>query len=301
MTMALTMGTGPFGTQAGGIFNFEVTTGRVLYFEDSPRWVRVVFNGETIADSRRAKLLHETGHLPVYYFPERDVRRDLLTPTDHNTHCPVKGEARYWSIVVGDRTAENAVWSYPEPIEGAPPLAGHYAFYWKRVDQWLEEDEEVFVHPRDPYHRIDAIPSSRHVTVSLNDELLAESRRPTLLFETGLPARYYLPQEDVRRHLLVPSESHSRCPYKGLASYWSVQAGDELASDLAWSYPQPNAAVARIAGLICFYNERIDLTVDGQHQPRPQTPFADAAPTDAHHGGPPPRQGNGVGISPASA
>ncbi len=186
----------------------------------------------------------------------------------------MKGEARYWSIVVGDRTAENAVWSYPEPIEGAPPLAGYYAFYWKRVDQWFEEDEEVFVHPRDPYHRIDATSSSRHVTVSLNDELLAESRRPTLLFETGLPTRYYLPEEDVRQHLLVASESHSRCPYKGLASYWSVQAGDELTSDLAWSYPQPNSAVAQIAGLICFYNERVDLTVDGQHQPRPRTPFA---------------------------
>ncbi|MDQ3932966.1 MAG: DUF427 domain-containing protein, partial [Actinomycetota bacterium] len=235
--MTLTLGTGPFGTQPSGIFNFNVTTRHVLYFEDSPRWVRVLFNGETVADSRRVKLMHETAHLPVYYFPERDVRMDLLTPTAHRTHCPVKGDARYWSLVVAGRTAENAVWNYPEPLAGAPPLADYLAFYWNRVDQWFEEDEEVFVHPRDPYHRIDVISSSRQAAVSLKGELLAESRRPTLLFETGLPTRYYLPEEDVRIHLLVPSESHSRCPYKGMASYWSMKIGEEQVTDLAWSYP----------------------------------------------------------------
>ncbi len=272
--MALTMGSGPFGTQPSGVFNFEVTSGHVLYFEDSPRRVRVLFNTEAIADSRRVKLLHETAHLPVYYFPERDVRMDLLTPTARHTHCPVKGDACYWTIVVGDRTAENAVWSYPDPLVEAPPLAGYLAFYWDRADQWFEEDEEVFVHPRDPYHRVDVIRSSRHVAVRLNGELLAESPRPTLLFETGLPVRYYLPEEDVRRHLLVPSKSQSRCPYKGIASYWSVKDGEETATDLVWSYPRPMAAVADIAGLLCFYNERVDLTVDGELQPRPRTPFA---------------------------
>lgn len=272
--MTLTMGTGPFGAQPSGVFNFEVPIGHVLYFEDSPRRVRVVFNGETVADSRRVKLLHETAHLPVYYFPEQDVRMDLLTPTAHQTHCPVKGDASYWNIVVGERGAENAVWSYPEPLEGAPPLGGYLAFYWDRVDRWLEEDEEVFVHPRDPYHRIDVIRSSRHVAVSLNGELLAESRRPRLLFETGLPVRYYLPEEDVRHDMLVASESLSRCPYKGTATYWSVKIGDELATDLVWSYSSPNSAVAGIAGLLCFYNERADLIVDGELQSRPRTPFA---------------------------
>lgn len=270
--MTMTMGSGPFGTQPSGIFNFDVTTRHVLYFEDSPRQVRVLFNGETIARSRHVKLLHETAHLPVYYFPQRDVRMDLLTPTARHTHCPVKGDARYWSVVVDDRTAEDAVWSYPEPLAGAPPLAGYLAFYWERVDRWFEEDEEVFVHPRDPYHRIDVVSSSRHVTVSLNGELLAESRRPTLLFETGLPTRYYLPDDAVRSHLLVPSEEHSRCPYKGRASYWSVKIGEELAADLVWSYPRPNPQVADIAGQLCFYNERLDLTVDGELQPRPRTP-----------------------------
>ncbi len=272
--MALTMGTGPFGPQASGVFNFEVETRHVLYFEDSPRRVRVLFNGEFVADSRRVKLLHETGHLPVYYFPEQDVRLDLVRPSAHHTHCPVKGDARYWTVVVGDRAAENALWGYPEPVEGAPPLAGHLAFYWDRVDRWFEEDEEVFVHPRDPYHRIDVIPSSRRVAVSLKGQLLAESLRPRLLFETGLPVRYYLPEEDVDLDLLVPSDSRSRCPYKGIATYRSVELGDQLASDVVWSYSRPNPAVADIAGLLCFYNERIDLLVDGEREPRPRTPFA---------------------------
>ncbi len=134
--MTLTIGTGPFGEQSNGTFNFdtEVLQPHTLYFEDSPRRVRVMFNGETIVDSRRVKLLHETGHLPVYYFPEEDINQDLLEPSDHLTHCPFKGDASYRSVRVGDRVAENAVWSYPEPLESAPPLAGYAAFYWHKMD-----------------------------------------------------------------------------------------------------------------------------------------------------------------------
>ena len=134
--MALTKETGPFGERRGGTFNFDtsVLKAHTLYFEDCPKRVRAVFNGETVADSRRVKLLHETGHLPVYYFPEEDLRHDLLEPSDHTTHCPFKGDASYWSVRVGDRVAENAVWSYPEPLESAPPLAGYAAFYWDKMD-----------------------------------------------------------------------------------------------------------------------------------------------------------------------
>jgi uncharacterized protein (DUF427 family) len=137
--MTLTIGTGPFGDQSTGTFNFD--TGALkphtLYFEDSPRWVRVVFNGEVIADSKRAKLMHETGLLPIYYFPQEDVRGELLKRSDHTTHCPFKGDASYWSVRVGERVAENAVWSYPEPLEDAPPLAGYFAFYWRKMDMWF--------------------------------------------------------------------------------------------------------------------------------------------------------------------
>jgi uncharacterized protein (DUF427 family) len=137
--MTLTIGTGPFGEQSTGTFNFEVNAPRdhTLYLEDSPRRVRVALGGETVADSRRAKLLHEAGLLPVYYFPEEDVRMDLLEESDHTTHCPFKGDASYWSVKVGDKIAENAAWAYPEPIDSAPPFSGLIAFYWRKMDAWF--------------------------------------------------------------------------------------------------------------------------------------------------------------------
>src|SRR3982751_6446757 len=129
--MTLTLGTGPFGHFPGASFNRDMPKSRgLIYFERSPRRMRAAFGGETIVDSRHAMLLHEHGHLPMYYFPEDEVRMDLLEPRDHRTTCPWKGEASYWSVRVGDRVAQNAVWGYPDPIEGAPPLSGFRAFYW---------------------------------------------------------------------------------------------------------------------------------------------------------------------------
>src|SRR5918912_28251 len=153
--MALTKGTGPFGEKGSGTFNFDtsVLKAHTLYFEDCPKRVRVIFNGETVADSRRVKLLHETGHLPVYYFPEEDLRQDLLEPTEHTTHCPFKGDASYWTVRAGERVAEDALWGYPEPIESAAWLRGYVAPYWDKFDAWYEEDERVAGRLRDPYHR----------------------------------------------------------------------------------------------------------------------------------------------------
>jgi uncharacterized protein (DUF427 family) len=275
--MTLTIGTGPFGKQSHGTFNFDtgVLQPHTLYFEDYPRRVRVMFNGETIADSRRVKLLHETGHLPVYYFPHEDVRMDLLEESDHTTHCPFKGDASYWSVKVGgDRVAENAVWGYSEPLESAPPLAGYQAFYWRKMDAWYEEGEQVFVHPRDPYHRIDVMDSNRHVKVMVNGEVVAETDRPKVLFETGLPPRYYILPEDVRMEKLVPSEKNTQCPYKGVASYWSVEAGGERAKDLVWSYQDPIPEAAKMKEHLCFFNEKVDLEVDSEKQERPQTQWS---------------------------
>ena len=134
--MTLTIGTGPFGNQSSGSFNFDMGALKphTLYFEDSPRRVRVVFEGETVADSKRAKLMHETGLLPIYYFPQEDVRSEFLEQSDHSTHCPFKGDASYWSVKVGERVAENAAWGYPDPLEDAPPLAGYVAFYWNKME-----------------------------------------------------------------------------------------------------------------------------------------------------------------------
>ncbi len=240
--------------------------------ERSPRRVRVKFNGEWIADSNAAHLLFETRHLPVYYFPRADVRMDLLRPTDHHTFCPYKGTASYWTIRVGDKSSENAVWAYPDPFDEVPALKDFAAFYWDRVHGWYEEDEEIFVHPRDPYKRVDAIASSRPVRVVVGGETIAETRRARFLFETRLPTRYYIPPEDVRMDLLVPSDKTTACPYKGKARYWSVKIGDQVFPDIVWSYPDPIPECPKIKGHLSFFNELVDeVLVDGAAIPRPVT------------------------------
>ena len=264
------MGTAPFGNAPAGSFNVDVPERkRLLYIEDSPRRVRGYLDGELVVDSRRVKLVHEHGHLPVWYFPREDVRQELLEPTDHHTHCPKKGDASYHSVRVGDRVSENAVWHYPEPMENATALAGHMAFYFGALDRWLEEDEEVFVHPRDPYHRVDVLPTSRQVRVSVDGQVLAESSRTRVLFETGLPPRYYIPLEDVRAEL-APNDVTTRCPYKGEASYHDAGAQPAL----AWEYREPIPVVAELAGHVCFFGERAEIEVDGERQEMPPTPWS---------------------------
>jgi uncharacterized protein (DUF427 family) len=273
--MALTVGTGPFGQHPGGVFNFErPRTKGLIYFEDSPRRMRAMLGDETVVDSRRSKLLHEHGKLPVHYFPEAEVRMDLLEPTDHRTHCPWKGDASYWSVRVGDRTAENAAWAYPDPLPDAPPLRGYVAFYWNSMDRWLEEDEPAIGHARDPYHRVDVLDSSRAVRVEIGGEAVAETRRPRALFETGLPTRWYIPPSDVREELLVESDKRTTCAYKGYASYRSVRTPAGVEEDVAWFYPEPRHDAERVAGYVCFFNERVDLFVDGELQERPLTQWS---------------------------
>ena len=269
--MTLTVGTGPFGHRPAGTFNFELPrTKGLIYFEDSPRRIRAMLGGETVVDSRHPKLLHEHRLLPVYYFPEEEVRMDLLSPGDKETRCPYKGEARHWTVRAGGKVAEDAAWSYPEPIEGAPPLAGYVAFYWDGMDEWLEEDEPAIVHARDPYHRVDILDTSRHVRVSVNGETVAETTRGRVLYETGLPPRWYFPREDVRLDLMTASDTRTGCAYKGFASYWSV--GDE--DDVVWSYPEPQREAERIRDYLAFFNERVDIEVDGEVAQRPVTQWS---------------------------
>jgi uncharacterized protein (DUF427 family) len=247
-----------------------VTEHRV-WTEPNERRVRVFVAGEAVADSSRTIYLFETGHLPVYYFPRADVRSDLLEPTDHGTHCPYKGDASYYTVVVGDRRVENAIWGYPDPLASIPQIADYVAFYWDKADAWFEEDDEVFRHARDPYHRVDVLQSSRHVQVRIGDVIVADSRRPRLLFETGLPVRYYVPKLDVRQDLLVPTPTRTRCPYKGEAVYWSVQVGADRLEDIAWSYPAPIPEAPKIENLVAFFDEKVDVVVDGVLRERPVT------------------------------
>jgi uncharacterized protein (DUF427 family) len=246
--------------------------GHWIVAEPSPRWVRNFFGGETIADSRRVMLFRENRVLPVYYFPTADVRMDLLQPTGQTSHDDRKGEAERFNVGAGGRVAEDAAWRFTQPLEEWPEITEHVAFTWAALDRWMEEEEEVFVHPRDPYKRVDVMPSSRRVEVVWNGQTLADTRQPRLLFETGLPVRYYIPEEDVRMDLLQATGTHTRCPYKGQASYWSAEVDGRVSKDLVWSYPDPIPEAPKIRGLLCFFNERVDaIKVDGEEQPKPQT------------------------------
>ena len=245
-----------------------------IHFEASPRRVRVKFGGEWIADSTDMVLMYEVNHLPIYYFPVKDVRLDILHPTGHTSHCQYKGDASYWTIEAGGQTSENAVWAYQTPFDEmtAINLQDYCAFYWDRVDQWFEEDEEIFVHPRDPHKRIDTIPSSRSVKVMLGGEAVAETTRAHFLFETGLPTRYYIPAEDVRMDLLSRSDTQTRCPYKGVSSYWTANVGGQKFEDIVWSYPDPVPECPKLKGLLCFFNEQADaIFIDGKEIAKPVT------------------------------
>jgi len=246
----------------------------LVRLEPCPRRIRVMVAGEFVADSTDAVYVFEQGHLPVYYFPRKDVRFDLLEPTTTSSHCPRKGDAVYWSVVVGDQRRTDAVWAYPTPLDSVPELADLVAFWWDRVDAWFEEDEEVFKHARDPYKRIDVLQSSRHVEVFIDGVKVADTTRPRLLFETGLPTRYYIPRLDVRADVLLPSDTTSVCPYKGTAHYHSVALPDRVATDIVWYYPAPIPEIPKIEQLLCFFNEKVDIVVDGVAQPRPQSPWS---------------------------
>ena len=261
---------GPHIPPLDAVVQYPFEPGYVVFTQPTAKRLRVEAGGVTVADTTRGLMLWETEHLPVYYFPMADIRMDLMTETAHDTRCPYKGTARYYSLTAGNHTIENFMWRYPEPIPACPPIADYAGFYWDKADHWYEEDEEVFVHPRDPYRRIDCLASSRPVEVYLDGVKLASSRNAVFLYETGLPTRFYLPAEDVRAEVLMPSEHHTRCPYKGEASYRHVEVNGKRHDNLVWYYPETRPEVAPIRGRLAFYNERVDrIVIGGEELPRP--------------------------------
>jgi len=251
------------------------TDSGAIRVEPSRKRIRVLLAGEPVADTTHALLVWEHPHYPVYYIPAADVRGELI-PADQPASTTDSrsgfGPAEVYDVKVATATAEGAARRYPD--SSADEIRDCVRFEWHAMDEWLEEDEPVYVHARSPYTRIDILASSRHVRVEVDGVTVADSRNPRILFETGLPPRYYLPLTDVRTDLLRPSERHTSCPYKGTASYWSVDAGSGLHKDLLWIYRTPLPESQKIAGLACFYDERADVFIDGQQQSRPHTHFS---------------------------
>ena len=239
--------------------------------EPSQKRVRAYLGGDLVFDTTRASLVWEVPYFPAYYIPVDDVVAGLVE-SGMAAHSPSRGDAQHYTVKTPHSQAIDAAWRYPDsPIHSIRDLV---RFDWKAMDAWFEEDEEVIVHPRDPYTRVDTLASSRHVRVLIDGEVVADSRRPVLLFETGLPVRYYLPQTDLRTELFSPTDRSTQCPYKGTARYWSVTLGDTVHPDIAWSYPTPLPESIKVAGLVSFYNERVDIEVDGVLQERPRTKFS---------------------------
>jgi uncharacterized protein (DUF427 family) len=237
--------------------------GRVRVEQGSKR-IRAYLGGELVADTTRPLLVWEKPYYPTYYFPAADVRTDLLSEDDGIAHSPSRGDAKPFTVRAGGQERAGAARLYEQsPFD---ELQNTIRLDWNAMDGWFEEDEEAFTHPRDPYTRVDILPSSRHVRVDVDGVTVAESRKPTLLFETGLPTRYYVPKTDVRMDLLTPNTTSSHCPYKGQADYWSLSLGETPVQDVAWSYRTPLPESQKIAGLVCFYPEKVDLYVDGRLQ-----------------------------------
>ncbi len=239
--------------------------------EHGAKRVRAYLGGELVADTIAPLLVWEAPYYPTYYFPLADVRAELLEEPGVISHSPSRGDAKTFTVSIGKSRVAGAALRYEEsPIA---ELREAVRISWDAMEAWFEEDEEVYTHPRDPYTRVDILASSRHVKVLVDGVTVADSHSPRLLFETGLPVRYYLPRTHVRMDLLELSDTVTHCPYKGAAQAWHVRLADGLHEDLAWYYPAPLPESQKIAGLIAFYNEKLDIEVDGVLQARPSTKF----------------------------
>ena len=241
--------------------------------EPGAKRVRAFLGGEVVVDTARPVLVWEMPYYPAYYVPLADVRAEL-EPDGGSVHSPSRGDARSFTVRAGGAEAPGAALRYEDsPIEALRDLV---RLDWDAMDAWFEEDEEVFTHPRDPYTRVDILASSRHVRSRGRRASRSPSRHEPAAAVRDRPAGALLPAQAARpaRPARFPPRPVSHCPYKGQAEYWSVRAPDGVHEDLAWSYRAPLPESQKIAGLIAFYNEKVDIHVDGVLQERPSTKFS---------------------------
>ena len=241
--------------------------------EPAPRRVRARLGGELIFDSTQARYVWEWPYYPQYYIPVEDVDERFLVDEHHEQRLR-QGAARRHGLRAGGVDRPGTVRVFGD--EAIDRVAGTARFDWDALDAWYEEDEQVFVHPRNPYVRVDALRSHRHVRASLEGITLAESARPVLVFETGLPTRYYFDRTDVDSVTSCRPPPRRPAVQGRTSAYWSVRTGDDVRDgdqDLAWAYDFPTRQLLPIAGLVAFYNEKIDIDVDGVRLPRARTHF----------------------------
>jgi uncharacterized protein (DUF427 family) len=250
-----------------------------LRYEPTEKRVRAVVDGTPVVDSTRAVLVWEPRRVvPSYAVPASDVAAELRESPDHVTdpgtailHPGIpfaihSTPGAPLDLHFGAHAKRHAAF---RPAD--PHLDGHVVLDWHAFDAWYEEDEQLLAHPRDPYHRVDVRRTSRRVRIELGGDVIAESHRASLLFETSLPTRFYLPREDVTAEL-KPSDLRTSCAYKGTARYWSIGAHENI----GWTYEDPLVDASGITGLVAFWDELVDVTVDGELRRRPRTPFSKA-------------------------
>jgi len=257
--MGLSWQQGPLGTAPVGHFlTPEPLPQRLLFVEPLRRRLRVQFAGEWIADSEDVLLLHEPGHYPVAFFPIRDVRPGVLVAENRVTQHRELGDTSWFTVSAGDQQAKRAAWLYSALPEHAVDLRDRVAFAWRAMDAFYEEDERIVGHAADPYHRIDIRRTSRHLVVRDGGRVVADTRNPVVLYESGFAPRWYVPRNDIDENALTAARGQTFCPYKGVASYYDI--GEHAGA--AWSYPQAWHEVERVSNLVSFEADKVDVYLD---------------------------------------
>jgi len=257
--MGLAWQQGPLAAAAVGHFLTPEPLPRLLFAEPLRRRMRVRFGDRWIADSQDVVLLHEPGRYPVAYFPRDDVESGVLAAEEQHTRHSDLGETTWFTAVAGDHTVRRAAWGHTALPEYALVLQDRVAFAWRAMDAFYEEDDRIVGHAADPYHRIDIRSTSRHLTVRDGERVIADSRRPLVLYESGFAPRWYVPRENVDESALLAVDGQTFCPYKGLASYYTV--GERVRC--AWSYLNAWPEVAAVRNLVSFEPDKIDVEIDG--------------------------------------
>ncbi len=235
--------------------------------------IRAYIGDTLVASSRNAVLYRESPYRLFYAFPREAFAEDTLLDSDRVERSGYRGEQRFSHLVAGSIRKEDAAYEFTEVKNDRPDLRGFVIIEWDAVDRWMEEEETLIGHPRDPYTRIDIRQSAREIRAEIDGIVVAETSRPLALTETGLPVRYYVPREDVKWDVLVPSETKTVCTYKGVASYWSVKVGDRHYPDLIWGYPEPFQDATGVKDAFGYYHEKMTVTVDGEVREAPPTFF----------------------------